>query len=390
MMLEELKQEFITKLIEQYGPWEKKTSRFGDASFGKIAADLCISSSQFSKLISGNATEGMYIRSVHNIERLVEKQKAYLERDEAKAATNKLRESIKTEKDARPLLPYFFFALCLGALATYLLTSWFSGNFSGRETPDQHPLSAYFDQRYDADYDSPYLEGSEVQDYCPCAAYEGEWSLSEEYKLPLPGNRKPGVYYLAKSADVRMKCSKSDTLNIGQGRVLVAYEYLVNEVWVDTRQTPLTPRFFNKEKKQFTPEFDSLDFATDPAFKKVATINSFFIDKFEVYPDSIVRRGEPCGRFARDINHQLAEEYEIDLKHILENVIGDLTKTDCQAAVNTFCDPNDLKAGESVIDFACLYTIGSENLGIGGGYPYRKGYRLVKQNYSDNLNCGCE
>jgi hypothetical protein len=67
-----------------------------------------------------------------------------------------------------------------------------------------------------------------------------------------------------------------------------------------------------------------------------------------------------------------------------------LTQTDCQAVTNKFCDPNDLQEGESVIDFACLYTINSENLGIGGGYPYRKGYRLMKQNYSDNLTCNCE
>ena len=45
---------------------------------------------------------------------------------------------------------------------------------------------------------------------------------------------------------------------------------------------------------------------------------------------------------------------------------------------------------QSVINFDCLYTIKTENLGIGGGYPYRKGYRLEKQNYSDNLTCGCK
>lgn len=389
-MLEELKVKFIGKLVEQYGSWEKKVSRFGNATFGEIATDLCISASQFSKLISGNATEGMYIRSIRNIERLIEKQRTRQERDEALATANSLRESLRAQKKSRRFLPYFFFALCLGALALYLLLPRISADSTDEAGTDRHPLSAYFDQRFDADYDSPYLKGSEVQDYCPCAAYEGEWSLSEEYKLPLPGNRKPGVYYLAKSADVRMKCSRSDTLNLGQGRVLVAYEYLVNEVWVDTEQTPLTPRFFNKETKQFTAEFNELQFANNPAFKKVATINSFFIDKFEIYRDSIVRRGEPCGRFADDIDQDLADEYEIDLKHILENVISDLTQTDCQAAPNKFCDPNDLREGESVMDFACLYTIGSENLGIGGGYPYRKGYRLVKQNYSDNLTCSCE
>lgn len=211
-----------------------------------------------------------------------------------------------------------------------------------------------------------------MQDYCPCSAYEGTWSLANEYKLPLPGNRKPGVYYLAKSADVRMKCSKSDTLYLGRGNVLLAYEYLINEIWVDTKQTPLSPKYFDKEQKIYTPEFEALAFEKDPQFRKAATIHSFFIDKFELYPDSIIRRGEPCGRFATDVDQELVETYEIDLKHILENVLGNLTQTDCEPTFNQYCDPNDLKEKESVISFDCLYTIKAENLGIGGATPIQR------------------
>lgn len=67
-----------------------------------------------------------------------------------------------------------------------------------------------------------------------------------------------------------------------------------------------------------------------------------------------------------------------------------MTTATCSATPNLFCDPNDLKEKESVIAFDCIYTIRAENLGIGGGYPYKKGYRLEKQAYADNLTCGCE
>jgi hypothetical protein len=82
-------------------------------------------------------------------------------------------------------------------------------------------------------------------------------------------------------------------------------------------------------------------------------------------------------------------KYQIDVKHILQNVLGNLTKTNCESTPNPFCSPNDLKEKESVIAFDCLYTIRTENLGIGGGYPYTKGFRLEKQSYSDNLTCNC-
>ena len=387
--------QFLEALERKYGQRDLLTSKFGTSSFGDIAKDLCISASQFSKLISGTATQGMYMRSIANIAQLEKIDRLEEEKQELTAGRAQLRQELAqaqseaNQKAHRKALAYGAVAFLLGlALAGLLLFRGDLGLFS-EEVKLGHPLSRYFDRHFNSPYDSPYLNETEVQDYCPCSAYEGTWALDAEYKLPLPGNKRPGVYYLAKSADVRMKCSKSDRNITGSGNHLLGYEYLVNEIWVDTEETPLSPKYFDKASKTFTEAYRQLDFSSLPQFKKLATIHSFFINNFTIYPDSIVRNGEPCGRFATDVDQALATKYEINPKHILENVLADLTTTDCNSAPNPFCDPNDLREGESVIGFDCYYTISTENLGIGRGYPYRKAFKLIKQNYSDNLLCAC-
>jgi hypothetical protein len=393
-MAENNQEKFLRKLEEKYGQWSKPTSKFGNTSYGEIAKALSISASQFSKLIYGTATEGMYIRSIENINRLLTREALREERDRALSENEALKEKVESlDKATSKIGIYKWLSLALVVVTAIALYFWWNADTAPKAVkPDlsKHPLGAFFDKEYDANFNSPYLDIGEVQNFCPCSGYEGLWSLSKQYKLPLPGTRKPGVYYVAKSADVRMKCSRYDTVGVGKGRVLLGYEYLINEIWVDTKMRPLSPDYFDKDKKQFTPEFDSLDFEEDPSFKKVATIHSFFVDKFEIYTDSIVRKGEPYGRYASGIDQQLADEYEIDIRFILKDIVGDMTTTSCSATTNPFCDPNDLKEGESVFSFDCIYTIRTENLGIGGGYPYEKGYKLVKQAYADNLTCGCE
>ncbi|MEO0895692.1 MAG: hypothetical protein AAFY71_04810 [Bacteroidota bacterium] len=387
-MEETLQDQFVAKLEQKYGEWNKITSRFGSTTFGSISMDLSISSSQFSKLISGTATEGMYQRSINNINRLIE-----LETIRKELAYTKEELAGKDSNLKQSHIPAWAIALgtfIMGGLIVYVLTSTPHSPESPIDPSLTHPLSNFFDKDFTATFNSPYLGLEEVQDFCPGSAFEGSWSLSEPYKLPIPGSGKPGLYYYGKSADVRMNCSRNDILGIGLGRTLNAYEYLVNEIWVDTKMTPLSPTYFNKEKKVFTEAFDQLTFEENPSFKKVATIYSFFIDQFEIYPDSIVRKGEPVGRYATDIDEELTQTFEIDLKYILNQVLGNFTSTRCMATENLFCDPNTLTEKESVMEFDCLYTINTENLGIGGGYPYKKGYRLEKQNYSDNLTCGCD
>ncbi|MEM6343655.1 MAG: hypothetical protein AAF927_07225 [Bacteroidota bacterium] len=359
-----------------------------------ISRDLSISASQFSKLISGTATEGMYQRSIENVERVIQ-QRATLEALRiSQGEEEKLhsRLSFLAKESKRQKLIWLGGGALLASLVAGLIFVLQTTEVDTRaNSPFEikgHPLAAFFDQDFQASFNSPYLDLSEVQDYCPCGGYEGTWALDKTYKLPLPASQ-PGLYYLSRSADVRMKCSRSDTLTAGKGRVLMGYEYLINEIWIDRDLSPLSPTYFDKDSKQFTAAFEALNFDQESNFAKIATIHSFFIDKFELYDDSIVRRGEPYGRFATDIDTKLARQYKVDVKYILEQVIGNLTTTDCAPAANPFCDPNDLQEELSAINFQCLYTIRSENMGIGGGYPYQKGYRLKKQSYSDNLVCKC-
>ena len=399
-MVENFQSKFTDALEERYGIWEKKIARFGSASYGKISKDLCISASQFSKLLYGSATDGMYIRALQNVERLIaseknalERTEAILERDEVQSKWkveedkfNKLK--IKWQKSRKKIILLPLLTLVLGMVGMVGYYSFFEDE-SPKAATIQHPLSPYFDQGFEAYFDTPYLSESDVQDYCPCSAYEGEWSLDKSFKLPLPGSKQPGLYYLAKSSDLRMKCSKIEELSTGKGKVLAGYEYLISEIWVDTKQTPIIPKYFDNESKNFTPEFENLNFEENSQFKKIATLHAFNVNHFEIHPDSIVRRAELTGRYATDVDKDLALKYQIDVKHILQNVLGNLTKTNCESTPNPFCSPNDLKEKESVIAFDCLYTIRTENLGIGGGYPYTKGFRLEKQSYSDNLTCNC-
>jgi len=391
-MDETLHEQFLRKLEKKYGPQNPRTAKFGNSSFGLISDQLSISASLFSKLIAGTATEGMYQRALQNIDRLLVQEALQDQLEDSTAqlkATEERLSSLRRQAQRQRML-----LLTLGGVTLLLSVAFLSGwgplPWDSVSTPatSSHPLSDFFDRKFTSSFNSPYVSIQKVQDFCPGSAYEGIWSLAQPYKLPIPG-RRPGLYYVAKSADVRMKCSRTDTLDLSQGQVLLGYEYLVNEIWLDTERTPLSPTYFDKQAKQFTPAFEELDMEQNPPFRKVATIYSFFIDRFQLKGDSIYRYGEPCGRYASDVDEELADAYEIDINYLLEQVLGDMTTTRCEGAPNPYCDPNDLTPQESVITFSCLYTISNENLGFGGGYPYQKGYRLEQQSYSDNLICDC-
>ena len=213
--------------------------------------------------------------------------------------------------------------------------------------------------------------------------------MHKPFKLPLPGSKKPGLYYLAKDAELILRCTNLMEPYIKTGNAIIGYEHLKSEIWIDTEQIPLVPKYFNVNDKIFTEEFDKLNFDSLPQFKKVADLTAFNVNMFEIKGDSILRKAELSGRFAVDIDENLTEEYNLDVDHLTKNVLGDLTKTSCQIAYNPYCNPNDLDEG-SVISFDCVYTIEAENLGLEGGYPYTKSFELKDQVFSDYIACGCE
>lgn len=137
----------------------------------------------------------------------------------------------------------------------------------------------------------------------------------------------------------------------------MGYEYLVNEIWVDIEMILFFFIYFDKEQKVFILVFDVLFFEGNLQFKKVVIIYFFFIDCFEIYLDFIICWGEFYGCYVFDVNEDLVEEYEIDIKFILMDVVGDLIIISCVVVVNLFCDFNELCEGEVVIEFDCLYII---------------------------------
>lgn len=383
-----LKDVFKEKLIELYGEYHPIISKFGTSPFGKISSDLCISSSQFSKLISGSATEGMYIRSIRNIEQLIEHQRVLKESKQVKKELSKSKNKPKEPSFSRfhkiLISTLLFASLIFGSLIGFYFTKE-NNKSKPLNLEDTHPLSQFFNKQDNKKITIGFLDESEVQDYCPSSAYEGKWELAHPYKIPLPGSKNSGVYLLAKSADIVLVTSKYAA---NKGRVLLGFEHLTHEIWLDKRRRPLSPIYFDTETKSFTELFHNLDFKEDDNFVKIADLKSFFLDEFTIGKDFITRKGQPSGRYIDFINRKLAKTYDIDVEYILNEVISDLTKTKCNSTINEYCNPNDLKVN-STISFDCIYSIGIENLGIGGGYPYTKTIKLVEKNYSDNLICDC-
>ena len=373
---------FISSLEKKYGPWKRSKALFGDTSYGKIASDLSISNSQFSKLLYGTGTKGMYERTFENINRLVERQA--IESEYKKIKKNLSKSGTNNKRKILLFSIIFFF---LGVIFSYYFKFIDSSNI--KSPYKNHPLQEYFYPSSTKYFDSPFLNNSDVLDNCPCAGFEGRWSLYDTFKLPLPGSKKPGLYYQGKSADLILRCSNIFDSHINQGSALIGYEHLKSEIWIDTQEENLVPKYFNSDLKIFTNQFDELTFENDKRFLKIANLSGFNVNMFEINGDSITRRAELSGRLSLDVNDELAKKYDIDIAYITKNILGDLTKTQCETIYNPYCDPNKLSEG-SQLSYNCVYTIGEENLGLSGGYPYTKTFSLKSQVYSDYISCECE
>ena len=373
---------FISSLEKKYGPWKRSKALFGDTSYGKIASDLSISNSQFSKLLYGTGTKGMYERTFENINRLVERQA--IESEYKKIKKNLSKSGAKNKRKILLFSIIFFFS---GIIFSYYFKLIDSSSF--KSPYKNHPLEEYFYPSSTKYFDSPFLNNSDVLDNCPCAGFEGRWSLYDTFKLPLPGSKKPGLYYQGKSADLILRCSNIFDSHINQGSALIGYEHLKSEIWIDTQEENLVPKYFNSDLKIFTNQFGELTFENDKRFLKIANLSGFNVNMFEINGDSITRRAELSGRLSLDVNDELAKKYDIDIAYITKNILGDLTKTQCETIYNPYCDPNKLSEG-SQLSYNCVYTIGEENLGLSGGYPYTKTFSLKSQVYSDYISCECE
>lgn len=372
------RQAFINLLESLYGPYKYDSALFGSTNFSSISTDLCYSNSHFTKLISGSASSAMYERAEKNINRLITLHRLELEVSQSNEAVLKRSKSVSWVK---------YLSLPVMLLVGMGIMYGFLNKPQIAKTSEAHPLDVYFKFNDASYYKSPYLNDEQVNEYCPGSAFEGRWDLEENYVIPIP-YKVPGLYYVGKSADVRLKCKKSTSEEM-RGRELIGFENIQNEIWFDKTLTPVTPKYFDTENRKFKPEFKNIDFENDPNFVKIADVYSCFFDEILITADSIYRKGEPCGRYANPENEEIHKEYNLDLNHIIEYIIGNMNFATCQPLENIYCNPNDLANGKSLLVFPCQCSIKTENLGLGGSYPYTKSIRLVEQNYQSNVLCDC-
>ncbi|MFV0531561.1 MAG: hypothetical protein ACK5MD_08990 [Flavobacteriales bacterium] len=379
-MDKDLKNTFKERLIDAYGESKPLVSKFGSTSYGKIAEELCISNSQFTKLISGNATEGMYIRGIRNVEKIIDFNALKHEIDELK----KKEKSSSTFLKKNYTISFFKILSLIILLSIIFILGFFLYKSQEKSFSTLHPLNSYFKSTLNKPFQTAYTSNRHVQSFCPASAYEGKWILDKPYKLPLPGLNYPGLYYYAKSSDMRMKASLTDE---NKGRKLIGFEEVEHEIWLDKQQIPMSPKYFDEQTHRYTKEFEKLDFEKDPNFVLIAKIKSFILNDFILSKDHIDRNAQPSGRYVYYLNEDLVKTYRIDMNLVLNYVLTDFISTQCEPVLGTFCDPNKLEENKTTLSFNCFFTLKDENLGLGGGYPYTKTFKLVEQNYKDHLIC---
>lgn len=371
------KQAFISALEDLYGEYKYDSALFGSYNYSSISSEMCYSKSHFTKLISGGASEAMYDRALQNIKRL---------KKLAELTENLSAESSKPKSSSAwiwKLLSLLLLCLSAGLYYAYSQSSS-SESFSALNPKASHPLDMYFDFNDAHYYKSPYLTEEQVHEYCPCSGYEGRWQLSDEYIIPIP-YKIPGLYYVGKSADIRLKCRKTNSENKGQE--LIGFENIENEIWFDKSMTPISTDNIESKIKSINEALDQIDYESKGDLIKIANVYSCFYDEIKITRDSIYRIGEPCGRYANGINENILNEYNLDLNHIIEYIIGNMTFAQCDPISNDFSDPNTLENGISILSFPCKCYSDTENLGQGGAYSYLKDIQLVHQNYQSNLFC---
>jgi len=365
----EKKNQFIGALEILYGDYVYDSALFGSSNYSQISTDLCYSNSHFTKLISGGATDGMYDRAINNVQKLIKLKR--LEEEAAKGQT-------VANKWVWQLISAAVFLILL--IVSYFVFKPTNENAA----KSKHPLNMYFDFNDAHYYKSPYLSEEQVHEYCPCSAFEGRWDLDAEYIIPIP-YKIPGLYYVGKRADIRLKCRKTSTEK--KGLELIGFENIENEIWFDKSMKALAIENAGADINLFEERMRNLNFDSNNDFVKIASVYSCFYDEIQIKNDSIYRTGEPCGRYANADNEEILDEFNLDLNHIIEYVIGKMIFAECAPVRNMFANPNQLKSGESVISFPCKCSVMTENLGLGGAYPYTKSIKLIQQNYQSNLIC---
>jgi hypothetical protein len=370
--MENLHQEFISRLKQLYGAFNEAHNKFEKAPNSEISRDLGYSDAQFSRLIHGNATEGEYQRANQNAERIL-KLIAY----EAKFA-----KSTKNQKSGKvpPLRKAILFVAGMVAGIIILYLSLYKGQV---EVP---PISRYdmLQWAFESNFIKPYKGLRELPADCnyECYKYQGRWELKNDYKLPFL-RESSGFHYLAKSITSYIRCTPQENTD---GKKMQGYEYQEHEIWYDILERPIS--MFIQQDGEPLSSYEELIFSESDEFVKIGTIHSFYTNDFKLDLANIHRHGQDIGRdiefvadeeLTRQISDRaLLEKIKKERIQIVQDPLKDFSRpSQCQPAVKTRADFHTVSKGDEM-PFQCQML-------TAGRFPinYTKTYVLKDQFIKD-------
>ncbi|MFT4535612.1 MAG: hypothetical protein ACI9P5_002981 [Saprospiraceae bacterium] len=366
--------EFVAKLKKLYGEFDKEGKKFVKAPNSEISRNLGYSDAQFSRLINEHATEGEYQRANQNADRIL--LLISLEKELAQFKNSNPRKSIIL-KSALALI----IGIIIGLLVNYLygLSNEIEPKIGGKDASKYDILKWSFE----TPFINPYTKLRDLPFDCnfPCYKYQGKWELKKGYKLPFLRERS-GFHYSAVSAVMYARCA--DEGNTG-GKNLEGFEYQLHEIWYDMRELPIDS--FMMDNGLITKFYKELDFDQDENFIKIATIHTFYKDKFLLGTEQIDRSGKDI---ARDIEFISTSELSdiIDDKDVLDDLRHEINlitsnpllefsqPSSCNPATVPNTDFNSIRDGDQMI-FECQMTSSRAVIN------YTKSFELTDQYIKD-------
>ncbi len=370
--MENLYQEFISRLKQLYGTFNEVHKKFEKAPNSEISRDLGYSDAQFSRLIHGNATEGEYQRANQNAERIL-KLIAYEEKF-AKGTLNPKSGQIPLMRKAI----FFITGMIAGGLILYLSL------FTFKEEVLQKSRYDMLRWTFESNFIKPYKGLRELPADCnyECYKYQGRWELKNEYKLPFL-RESSGFHYLAKSVTSYIRCAPEKNL---EGKRMQGYEYQEHEIWYDILERPIS--MFIQEDGEPLSSYEKLIFSESDEFVKIGTIHSYYTNDFDIDTTFIYRHGQDVGRdiefvtdeeLAESISDRLLfEKIKREMVQIVQDPLKDFSRpSQCEPAVKTRADFHTVSNGDEMAFHCKMSTAGRFTIN------YTKTYVLKDQFIKD-------
>lgn len=368
--MENLYQEFISRLKKLYGSFDEVHKKFEKSPNSAISRDLGYSDAQFSRLINESATEGEYARANQNAQRIL----TLLE----------LEQKLKDVKDSPPTS---YKKRVLSGIVIGIISLVIGYGISSSTKPATTVKQTRYDMlrwAFESNFIKPYKGLRDLPADCnfECYKYQGRWELKNEYKLPFL-RESSGFHYLAKSVVSYIRCTPEKNPD---GNLMQGFEYQEHEIWYDLLERPIS--MFIQENGDPLPSYEKLVFSKSDEFIKIGTIHSFYTNDFTLDSLFVFRHGQDIGRdiefvsdneLAKAIDNKvLLEKIQKEMIQIVQDPLKDFSKpSQCDPSDKPSDDFHDINNGDEMA-FHC-------QMSTAGRFPinYTKTYILQDQFIKD-------